>query len=64
MEKNRELQKFGFKSRRCYYFNDIVKIENVCFDNLLLDEKSYENTLIYEISYKALNGSKPLRIVR
>ena len=29
---------------------------------MLLDEKSYENILIYDISYKTLIGAKPLRI--
>ena len=28
----------------------------------MLDEKSYENILIYDISYKTLIGAKPLRI--
>ena len=32
------------------------------FDNILIDEKSYENILIYDISYRTLIGSKPLRI--
>ena len=32
------------------------------FDNILLDEKSYENILIFDISYKTFMGSKPLRI--
>ena len=31
-------------------------------DNILIDEKSHENILIYDISYKTLINSKPLRI--
>ena len=31
-------------------------------DNILIDEKSHENILIYDISYKTLIGSKPLQI--
>ena len=27
-----------------------------------MDEKSYKNILVYEISYKTLIGAKPLRI--
>ena len=42
----------------CYYFNDIIKIEDFDFDKILLDEKSYENILIYDISYKTLIGAK------
>lgn len=33
-----------------YYFDDIIEIEEFMFDNLLLDEKLYENNLIYDIS--------------
>ena len=40
-------------------FNDLIKINDFDFD-ILLDEKSYENTLIYEASYKVLMGPKPL----
>ena len=45
----------------CYYFNDIIKFEHFNFDNILIDEKSHENILIYDISYKILIGSKSLR---
>ena len=33
----------------CYYFNDIIKFEDFDFDKILLDEKSYEHILIYDI---------------
>ena len=46
----------------CYYFDHIIKLEVVDLDNILIDEKSHENTLIYDISFKALIVSKPLRI--
>ena len=49
----------------CYYFDDIMKIEDINFDNILLDKKSYktyENILIYEISYKIFMAVKSLRI--
>ena len=36
----------------CYYFNDIIKVEDLDLDNVLIDEKSHENILIYDISYK------------
>ena len=42
--------------------DDIIKIEDFDLGNNLLDEKSYENTLIYDVSYKTLIGPKPLRI--
>ena len=34
----------------CYYFDNIMKIEDINFDNILLDKKSYktyENILIF-----------------
>ena len=34
----------------CYYFNDIIKIEDFDLDKILLDEKSYKDILIYNIS--------------
>ena len=36
----------------CYYFDDIINIEDFEFRNILLDEKSYKNTLIHGILYK------------
>ena len=43
----------------CYYFNDIIKLEDFDID-ILTDEKSHKNILIYNISYKTLIGPKPL----
>ena len=39
-----------------------IKLEHIDFDNILIDEKSHENILLYDISYKTLIGPKPLRI--
>ena len=50
------------KNRTCYYFDDKIKIADFHFDNILLDEKSYENISVYSISHKILIGTKPLRI--
>ena len=33
-----------------YYFDEIIKIKDFDLD-ILLDEKSYENILIYDVSY-------------
>ena len=38
-----------------------IKIENFNVDNFLIEEKSYENTLVYNISYKNVI-TKPLPI--
>ena len=37
-------------------------LEDFDFDNILIDEKSHENILIYDISYKTLIDPKPLHI--
>ena len=42
-----------------------MRVVDIDLDNILLDEKSnktYENILIYYISYKTFMGAKPLRI--
>ena len=62
MESNDKLKEIDIKNRTCYYFDDIIKIEVADLDNILIDEKSYENTLVYNISYKSSIDSKLLRI--
>ena len=37
-----------------YSFDDITESEDFNFDNILIDEKSKENILIYDILYKTL----------
>ena len=46
----------------CYYFDDIIKIEEFHLHNILKDEKSYENILVDNILYKSVIDSKRLRI--
>ena len=58
---NNELKKVVIKNRSCYYIDDIIKIEDFDFGNKLLDKKSYENILIFNISYKTVICAKPLR---
>ena len=54
--------KIDIKNCTCFYFDDMIKIEHFDFNNILVDEKLYENMLLYNISYKTLIGAKPLRI--
>ena len=60
---NNECKTVSVKNRRYYYFDDIIKIEDFDFHNMLFDEKSYKNIVIYDILYKNLIGEKPLRII-
>ena len=52
---NNEFKKVRIKNRTCYYFDDIIKLED-------FDKKSHTNISIYDTSYRALIVSKPLRI--
>ena len=63
MEKNNELKKADIENRTCYYFDDIMKVVDIYFDNILLEKKSYEIILVYDISYKTVMGARPLRIM-
>ena len=50
--KNREkerIKKVGFKHRTCNFFNDVNKIEDFNFDNILLNEKLCVKILIYDV---------------
>ena len=58
---NNKFKKVCINNSMCYYFDYIIKLENSDLDNIAID-KSHENILIYNISYKTLTGSKSLRI--
>ena len=49
MKSNDKLTKSILKIVRDY-FNDIIKSEDIDLDNILIDEKSYENILAYNVS--------------
>ena len=44
------------------YLDDKIKLEDFDFYKILMDEKSRENILIYDIAYKTLTEPKPLGI--
>ena len=52
---NNEFYKVCIKNHTCYYFDDMIKLEDFDIDNILIDEKPHENISIYYISYKTLN---------
>ena len=62
MNFNHVFKEINIKKCMCYYFDDIIKIEDFNLDNILIDEKSNENILVYNISYKTLTVAKPLHI--
>ena len=46
---NNEFKTVRIKNSMCYYFDDIIKLEDFDLANILVDEKSHENILIYDI---------------
>ena len=46
---NNEFKKFRIKNRTCYYFDNIIKLEDFDIDKISIDEKSHKNILIYGI---------------
>ena len=52
MESKNEFKKIDIKNLACYYFDYIMKVIDITSRDILLDEKKYENILIYDISYK------------
>ena len=59
MDGNDQLKEIDIKNRTSYYYDDLIKIEVFEVDNILIDKKSYENILVYNISRKFLFHSKP-----
>ena len=63
MESKNEFKKIIIKSRTCYYFDDIMEVdEYINVDRILLEGNSYKNILLYNISYKKCMDAKPLHI--
>ena len=43
---NNKFKRFRIKNRTCYYFDNIIKLEDSDIDNILIDEKPHKNILI------------------
>ena len=59
---NYEFKKGRNRNHTCYYFDDLIKLEDFDFDNILIDKKSHENILICGILYKNLTDPKPCEL--
>ena len=55
---NIELIRVCIKNLTYYYLDDITKFEDFDFDNIILDEKSNESILIYDVLYKTFIHAK------
>ena len=63
MTKNNVLKETGIKNCTCY-FNDIISINDVDLNNILLDQKSYENILTCDVAYKLEGYIKKCDIIK
>ena len=45
METKNEFKKINVKNRTCYYFDDIIRVDDINVFNILLNEESNENSL-------------------
>ena len=55
MDSNNDRNEIDIKNRTCCYFDDIIITENFNLDNILIDEKSNKNILVYNISLKSFD---------
>ena len=62
MESKGELKEINIKNRKCYCFDDTMRVCDITFNDILLNQKSYKNTLIYDVSYKTILVEKPSHI--
>ena len=51
MESKNELKESDIKNHTCS--NDIIEAKDFGINNILVDEKPYENIPVYNISYKS-----------
>ena len=51
-----KIKDIDIKNRTCYFFNDIINIENFNPNNIKIDEKSYKHILIYYIGYVTIKN--------
>ena len=63
MARNNELKETNIKNRTCYYFDNIINIDNLDLDNILLGDESYEHILIYHAKYKTPYGEQSVHII-
>ena len=54
MDNNDELIEISIENCTRYYFDDIIKIKDFDFDNILIDGKSYDNFLVCDSSQQTL----------
>ena len=51
IERKGKLKKTDIKNCTSYYFDDTMEVENINFDNILLDKNLYKNILVNDVLY-------------
>ena len=62
MDSNDELKEINIRNCTCYYFGDIIKIEDFNLNKVLTDENSHEDVFVCNMSYKTLIDARLLHI--
>ena len=52
MESNNESKETDINNRAYYYFDNIANINDLDLDNILFDEKPYDNFSVYYVTQK------------
>ena len=47
MESNDELKEIDIKTCTCYYFDDVMRVVDIDFDNILLGKNNIKHTKIF-----------------
>ena len=55
---NNKVKEIDIKNQTYYFFDDTINIKNFDSNNIIIDEKSYKNILIYYIGYVTIKDSK------
>ena len=58
-----KLKDINIKNHTYSYFDYIININDPDLNSVSIDEKPYENILIYDVAYKTPYGAKPLCII-
>ena len=56
------IKEMNIKNRTCYFFDDMINIEDFDPNLLKIDKKSYKNTDIYCIGYITVKDSDYVKI--
>ena len=58
MESSDELKEIDIKNCTCYYFDDVMRVGDFDFDNMLLVKKSYKNSYENNILFMAFHTKR------